>query len=91
MALTGPRPDSKLLSCALGGRLVASEKRNCGPARCPRCGERQNRCDGVFDLDREPFGPVVCMACGRPFSRDEFLAGLEERPAGQVVRFPGRS
>ena len=52
-----------------------------GPARCPKCGERQNVAMGVFEPKREPFGPVHCMGCGHAFSRREFQAGLP--PAGR--------
>ena len=47
-----------------------------GPARCPRCGERQNVAMGEFDPRREPFGPVHCMVCGHTFTRQEFREGL---------------
>jgi hypothetical protein len=47
-----------------------------GPARCPRCSERQNVAQGHFDPAREPFGPLNCMVCGPPFTRREFLDGL---------------
>lgn len=69
---------------------MTPDKMNYGPSRCPRCSERQNRCEGILDLDREPFGPVVCMSCGRPFTREEFLAGIEEPPPSRVVPFPSR-
>lgn len=48
------------------------------PVSCPKCGERQNRHQGGFDPDREPFGPVLCMGCGREFTADEYRAGLQK-------------